>query len=284
MEDDMTHAGWDHGALSSYRSELTTRKALAPEVERQLVKAWRAGDQRAGTQIIEACLPFVLTIALEYRRWGLPLEDIVQEGNIGLLKAAERFDPERGCRLVTYAAYWIRAEIRDHVVRGYRIVRLGASKTERRVLRLYRKTRERDPQILANESGMSVAKVEALMPLLQARDVSLDERGAEGSAPVDRMASNAPTPEELFAQVEGEEDMVGVLRKAIEDLPPREREIMRARWLTDAPETLEAIGGRFGISKERVRQIEDRAKRRVRDRVEAHMASEGTRPSVPHAA
>ncbi len=284
----MSHAGWDHGALSTYRGELTTRKALAPEVERDLVLRWRAGDKRAGSRLIEACLPFVLTIALEYRRWGLPLEDIVQEGNIGLLKAADRFDPDRGCRLVTYAAYWIRAEIRDHVVRGYRIVRLGASKNERRALRYYRKTRERDPEVLAAESGMSVAKVEALLPLLSARDVSLDERGAEGSAPVDRLPSTAPSPEDILAEAEGQKDLTSVLEAAIEGLPPREREIMRARWLTEAPETLEQIGGRFGISKERVRQIEDRAKRRVRDRLESHVASEGAgapgRGAVPRAA
>lgn len=274
----MAHAGWDHGALSTYRGELTSRKALAPEVERELVTRWRAGDKRAGTKLIEACLPFVLTIALEYRRWGLPLEDIVQEGNIGLLKAADRFDPNRGCRLVTYAAYWIRAEIRDHVVRGYRIVRLGASKNERRALRLYRKTRERDPRVLAAESGMSVAKVEALLPLLQARDVSLDDRGSEGTAPVDRLPSTAPSPEEIFAEAEGQQDLMVVLGEAIEALPPREREIMHARWLTETPETLEEIGGRFGISKERVRQIEDRAKRRVRDRIESHAAAEGRGP------
>ena len=103
-----------------------------------------AGDQHAGTQIVEACLPFVVSIALEYRRWGVPLEDIIQQGNVGLLKAAAKFDPERECRLATYAAYWIRAEIREYVVRAFRVVRLGTTKGERRALRAYR-TREEPP-------------------------------------------------------------------------------------------------------------------------------------------
>ncbi len=116
----------EQGSLSVYRTQLASRTTLTPEVERELANRYRAGERDCGRRLIEACLPFVMTIALEYRRWGLPMEDIVQEGNIGLLKAAERFDPDRGCRLATYAAYWIRAEIREYVARGYRIVRLGS--------------------------------------------------------------------------------------------------------------------------------------------------------------
>jgi RNA polymerase sigma-32 factor len=270
------NAFWEHGALSAYRAELASRKALPAAVERELVHRWRAGDQDAGRRLIEACLPFVMTIALEYRRWGIPLEDIVQEGNIGLLKAADRFDPERGTRLVTYAAYWVRAEIRDHVVRGYRIVRLGASKTERRALRVYRKTRERDPAALAAASGLTVERAEALMPLLQARDVSLDERSADGVAPLDRMPGHAPSPEETVAASEEKSLVEAALGRAVDELPPREREIMRVRWLTETPETLEQVGHRFGISKERVRQIEERAKRRVRERLEVLVAERST--------
>src|SRR5262245_14961304 len=121
----------ERGSLSVYRTELATRTTLTPEMEHDLADRFRRGDREAGRRLIEACLPFVMTIALEYRRWGLPMEDIVQEGNIGLLKAAERFDPDRGCRLATYAAYWIRAEIREYVARGYRIVRPGSSTSER---------------------------------------------------------------------------------------------------------------------------------------------------------
>lgn len=264
----MTRA-MEHGALAIYRGELTTKKALSPEVEKALIYKWRAGDKAAGTKLVEACLPFVMTIALEYRRWGIPLEDIIQEGNIGLLKAADRFDPTRECRLVTYAAYWIRAEIRDHVVRVYRIVRLGASKGERRALRYYRKTRERDPKVLAEASGLSVERIEALMPLLQARDVALDQQDADGAGPMDKLATQMMTPEDQVSSSE-EKSLVGqALEQAVSELPAREREIMQVRWLTETPETLDQIGHRFGISKERVRQIEERAKKRVRERIES---------------
>ncbi len=265
----------EHGALAKYRAELGSRKTLPAEVERELVAAWRRGERSAGERLIEACLPFVMTIALEYRRWGLPLEDIIQEGNIGLLKAAERFDPARGCRLVTYAAYWVRAEIRDHVVRGYRIVRLGASKPERRALRIYRRTREKDPALLAAASGITVERATSLLPLLSSRDVSLDEPRAEGGTAIDRFTSTSPTPEDEVVRAEESHRVRDALALVVGELPPREREIIAVRWLTETPETLEEIGARFGISKERVRQLEERAKRRLRERLEAVVGGRG---------
>src|SRR6516162_8885697 len=109
-------------AMRAYRGSLAEIEPLDREAERALARRWRAGDKRAGDRLVTACLPFVISIALEYRRWGVPLEDIVQQGNIGLLRAASKFDLDRECRLATYAAYWIRAEIRDYVVRAYRVV------------------------------------------------------------------------------------------------------------------------------------------------------------------
>lgn len=259
---------WDRAALSAYRADIADREVLGAEVERQLAERWRAGDRAAGKRLVEACLPFVMTIAFEYRRWGIPLEDIVQEGNIGLLKAAERFDPERGCRLVTYAAYWIRAEIREYVVRGYRIVRLGSSKSERRALRAYRKTRERDPEALAQQSGLSTERATALLPLLMARDVSIDRAPTDGVAPADRLAADAPTPEEQAAADEEKKRLHRHLRVVVGELDAREQRIMRVRWLTETPRTLEELGTELGISKERVRQIEERAKKRMRARLE----------------
>lgn len=261
----------DRTALSSYRAELATLKSLSAEVERSLAERWRAGDQQAGRALVEACLSFVVTIAFEYRRWGIPAEDIIQEGNIGLLKAAKRFDPDRGCRLVTYAAFWIRAEIRDFVVRGYRIVRIGSSKAERRALRIYRKTRERDPKVLAELSGLREARVLELLPLLQARDVSLDAPNDTSTSPSDRLEGAGPSPEESTSDAEERGRMMGALHAAVRELPAREREILESRWLTEEPLTLEALGRRFGISKERVRQIEERAKQRMRASIESKL-------------
>jgi RNA polymerase sigma-32 factor len=260
---------WDRAALTAYRADIADREILTAEVERDLAQRWRDGDRGAGNRLIEACLPFVITIAFEYRRWGIPLEDIVQEGNIGLLKAAERFDPARGCRLVTYAAYWIRAEIREYVVRGYRIVRLGSSKSERRALRTYRKTRERDPEVLAAQSGLSPARVTALLPLLMARDVSIDRAPmADGVAPSERLAADVPTPEDQAGAAEERKQLADHLEVVVSELSAREQRIVKVRWLTESPRTLEQLGAEFGISKERVRQIEERAKKRMRARLE----------------
>jgi RNA polymerase sigma-32 factor len=210
-----------------------------------------------------------VTIALEYRRWGIPLEDLVQEGNMGLLKAAERFDPERGCRLATYAAYWIRAEIREYVARGYRIVRLGSSKSERRALRVYRKTHERDPEALAAASGLTAERATELLPLLMARDVSLERSPTDdGRAPADRLAAEVASPEEAAVANDERTQLTAALRKAVDELSPRERRIVNQRWLTEDPKTLEQLGADFGVSKERVRQLEERAKKRMRARVE----------------
>ncbi|NUP06401.1 MAG: sigma-70 family RNA polymerase sigma factor [Polyangiaceae bacterium] len=267
----------DRTALTSYRADIASKKPLSPRQEQDLVVRWREGDSRAGALLIEACLPFVMTIALEYRRWGIPTEDIVQEGNIGLLKAAVRFDPGRGCRLVTYAAYWIRAEIRDFVVRSYRVVRLGASKAERRALRHYRKTRERDPEALAAASGLSVEKAERLLPLLMVRDVSLDDRDPEGNSPSDRIASSISSPEEDVAGRQHHQRMREALQAALSSLTPRERTIVEQRYLVERPLTLEQVGVQFGISKERVRQLEERAKQRMRASIDALTAD----PSSP---
>jgi RNA polymerase sigma-32 factor len=259
----------DRAAFSVYRTQLANRTTLTPEAEHDLAIRWRAGDQAAGRQLIEACLPFVMTVALEYRRWGLPLEDIIQEGNIGLLKAADRFDPERGCRLATYAAYWIRAEIREHVARGYRIVRLGSSKSERRALRIYRKTHEKDPEALAALSGLTAERATELLPLLMARDVSLERSPTDdGRAPVDKLADEGRSPEEEACLADERQQLSAALQKVVAELSPRERRIVRQRWLTDEPQTLEQLGVAFGVSKERVRQLEERAKKRMRARLE----------------
>lgn len=260
---------WERAAFSAYRTKLSNRATLTSEVERELAIRWKAGDRAAGHRLIEACLPFVMTIALEYRRWGLPLEDVVQEGNIGLLKAAERFDPDRGCRLATYAAYWIRAEIREFVARGYRIVRLGSSKSERRALRIYRKTQERDPNALAEMSGLTAERATELLPLLMARDVSLERSPSDDTrSPAERLADGGKSPEEEACLADERAQLQEALEQVVAELSPRERSIVKLRWLTDEPQTLEELGASFGVSKERVRQLEERAKKRMRERLQ----------------
>jgi len=254
-------------SLTAYRQAIGRYPQISAEEERQLARRYRAGDRRAGDRLMQACLPFVLLIAREYRCWGVPMEDVVQQGNLGLLKAAARFDPERECRLVTYAAYWVRAEIREHVVRSYRMVRLGTTKGERRALRAYRRTREVDPQLLAEMSGLSVEAVDRLLPLLVARDTSVDQKNLSGVAPLDRIASSDPTPEDRAMADETRERMRSALEAFLLELSVRDRNILRSRLLCDEPVTLERLGKRFGISKERVRQLEERILAKLRDRL-----------------
>ncbi len=252
-------------ALEAYRVSLSGITPLSAADERALAKRWREGDQTAGSRLVEASLPFVITIATEYRRWGVPLEDLIQQGNLGLLKGAMRFEPERECRLITYAVYWIRAEIRDYVVRGYRTVRIGGSKGERRALRAYRKTREDDPVKLAAVAGMDPKKVEQLLPMFKQRDVSLDAAEPGESPGVDRLRSNAPSPEETVLEKLEHEIAHERILDALGRLTERERWVVERRVLADDGVTLEALGQKLGISKERVRQIEARALEKLRD-------------------
>ncbi len=250
--------------LDRYRHDLRDVAPLEPELERDLARRWAAGDQSAGHRLVRASLPFVIRIAKEYRRWGIPLDDLIQQGNLGLLRAAAKYDPDKDCRLVTYAAYWIRAEIRDYVIRGYRIVRLGSTRTERRALRGYRRVGVDSPEELARRSGMPLARTRLLWPLLVAGDVSLDASVDDGSAPIERVVSGGASPEDHVAQ---QREVTGV-RAALEDamvsLSERERRIVEARMLAEEPTTLEELGREMGVSKERVRQLESRARTRLR--------------------
>lgn len=252
------------GSLQAYRRSLGTVETLDRESERALARRWLAGDQRAGAKLVEACLPFVVSIALEYRRWGVPLEDIVQQGNLGLLKAASKFDPDRECRLATYAAYWIRAEIREYVVRAFRVVRLGTTKGERRALRAYRKTKNSDPAELAAESGLSEERVRALLPLLAAREMSLDASTSDAGPAAERIPGSSPNPEEEAYRHEVSAQAGEAISRAVAHLDARERMIVRERMMREEPPTLQELGTRLGVSKERVRQLEERARHKLR--------------------
>jgi RNA polymerase sigma-32 factor len=255
----------ERDSFDRYRASLTGTEPLAPDVERALARRWADGEQAAGERLIRASLPFVISIALEYRRWGAPLEDLVQQGNLGLLKAARKFDPSRDCRLITYAVYWIRAEIRDYVVRAYRLVRIGTTKGERRAMRAYRKTREDDPVALAQASGLPLEQVERLLPVLRGRDVSLDATWDDEAPALDRLADGRVLPDEEIRRAHDRARARTRVAEALDRLPAREAMIVRARLLVDEPITLEALGVKLGISKERVRQLEERARRRLRE-------------------
>lgn len=254
--------------LDRYRASLRRVAVLDADTERELARRWADGDESAGARLVESSLPFVIAIAREYRRWGVPLEDLVQQGNLGLLKAASKFDPDKNCRLITYAAYWIRAEIRDFVVRSYRIVRLGTTRTERRAMRAFRRKAVDSPEALAEESGMPLSRARQLWPLLTRGDLSLDASVSDSPAAIERMSYKQPTPEESVVRTQTVHHVRDALESAMQTLTAREQRIVEARILADEPKTLESLGQEMGVSKERVRQLEVRARQKLRDQLE----------------
>jgi len=265
---------FDAPSLQAYRSHLTHVVTLDRAQERELAIRFKQGDKQAGEKIVEACLPFVVAVALQYRRWGVPIEDIIQQGNVGLLRAAAKFDTDKDCRLATYAVYWIRAEIREYVVRGYRVVRLGTTKAERRALRAYRTTKESDPVALAKVSGMTPERAAMLLPLLASRETSLDASRDDQPTALERIAHAGPSPEEEASDNEQRARSRRDVRAALVGLDDREKLIVRERLMAEEPRTLQELGAILGVSKERVRQIEERTRSKLRAKLEAIEAAE----------
>jgi RNA polymerase sigma-32 factor len=241
-------------------------EAEAHDAELALIRAYQRGDVRAGDQLVRAHLSLIRSIAHGYRLWGIGVDDLVQQGCLGLLKAVQRFDSDRAPSLQAYATYWIRAEIRDYVVRGYRIVRLGTTRTERKALRMYRVREINDANELAEQSGMPLARCEQLWPLLTQRDSHIDDT-RKHPAPLDRMVHETQTPESLALLRESADSVRARVGAALSVLSARERRIVEARMMTDEPSTLEALGVELGLSRERVRQLEAAAKAKVKDRL-----------------
>jgi RNA polymerase sigma-32 factor len=240
--------------------------------ELALIRAYQRGDLRAGDRLMREHLRLVRSIAHGYRLWGVPLEDLVQQGSLGLLKAMERFDASRTQSLQAYAGYWIRAEIRDYVVRSYRIVRLGTTRTERKALRTFRVSSVEDPAQLAQQSGMPLARCEQLWPLLARGDTRIDDTRL-CSAPLDRLTHDARDPELLALQAEYISRLRQRVEAALSALTSRERRIVEARMMTDEPSTLEALASEFGLSRERIRQLEAAAKVKIKGSLEVEAAA-----------
>lgn len=250
--------------VGRYVQSLGARPPLDPETERRLAEQWAEGDEDAGRRLVEASLPFVIRVAKGYRRWGIPLEDLIQQGNLGLLKAAKKFDPTKECRLITYANYWIRAEIRDYVVRSYRIVRLGTTATERRAIRKFRRMGVDDAEQLAELSGMPVARARRLWPLLNVGEVSLDQAPPGGTPAVERLPHELEDPEEQLDRRHRLQRVRDLLPSILASLSLRERRIVEARMLAEEPSTLRELGDELGVCRERVRQLEVQASQKLR--------------------
>jgi len=265
-------------ALQFYSAAVKANPVLSAEEENVLSRRWLDEQDRAAADRLVLCnMRAVIKIAGEFSSQHAPLSDLIQEGTLGLMRAVERYDPERGVRFLSYAAWWIRAYIRDHMLRTRSLVRLGTTQRQRTVYsRLGKARTAADREGLEGEVrmeriveliGVDRKTVESMMGRLAGYDMSLDAPmgTAEDAAPRGNfIPSNDPTPEEWVGA-----DLEVTLRKselqaALAALPERERYIIERRHLNLAPETLQDVGLTLGISRERVRQLEVRAMGRMR--------------------
>ncbi|MDB5177608.1 MAG: rpoD [Candidatus Saccharibacteria bacterium] len=254
---------------------------LEREEERGLAVKWRSlNDVRALHQLAHAHMRLVIALATRFRHYGLPVADLIQEGHVGLLEAAARFEPEREVRFSTYATWWIRASMQDYILRNWSIVRGGTSSAQKALFfnlrRLRAKlAREGTPEdgsafaVIAEAIGVSRADVELMDTRLSGPDVSLNAPLAMGdmSAPAERvdfLVDDKPLPDELVRDNIDSHRRLDWLRDALTVLTERELRILRERRLADDAATLESLGTTLGISKERVRQIENRALEKLR--------------------
>lgn len=270
--------GTDAGAsLGVYMDSLGRTPLLTREEEFALAYALRRdGDLDAGRRLVASNLRFVVKLAMEYRRYGVPLQDLVQEGNLGLMHAVERFEPERGTRLLSYAVWWIRAYMQNCVLRTWSLVRLGTTHAQRRLFyKLPAATAslaargaggEPSSETVARHLDVEVSEIRWMRQRLAGRDVSLDGAADEDRrSPLDRLATEAPDPEEEAAEADDLRERRRLLERALGALTPREREIVEHRHLRDQPRTLQEIGRSMGLSRERVRQIENVALARLKE-------------------
>lgn len=249
---------------------------LSREQETELATRWRVKDDSdARDDIAMAHLRLVVSMAGKFRGFGLPKADLVQEGYVGLLEAAARFDHQRGVRFSTYASWWVRASMQDYVLRNWSIVRGGTSSAQKalffKLRRLRAKIASRDRNMssqaiyeeIAASLGVSVSDVQVMDARLSGNDASLQapvsNEGEDGAERIDLLVCDAPLPEEQVSGIIDGERLHLRLKRALAKLTARENRVIRARKLADDSATLAELGAELGISKERVRQIETRA-------------------------
>ncbi|GJE01472.1 MULTISPECIES: RNA polymerase sigma factor RpoH [Methylobacterium] len=286
----------NEGGLSRYLDEIRRFPMLEPTEEYMLAKSWREhGDRDAAHKLVTSHLRLVAKIAMGYRGYGLPIGEVVSEGNVGLMQAVKRFDPDKGFRLATYAMWWIKAAIQEYILRSWSLVKMGTTANQKKLFFNLRKAKGRISAL--DEGDLKPEQVKQIATRLGVpeQDVIDMNRRLSGDASLnaplreegegewqDWLVDDSPTQETVLAREEEGQNRLAALRDALDVLNPRERRIFEARRLAEDPITLEDLSSEFGVSRERVRQIEVRAFEKVQDAVKRNLATRETaRPGVP---
>lgn len=269
-------------ALSRYMTTVQQYPKLDRTQEAGLCSRWRtAGDEKAKEELVRAHLRYAVAIALKYRRYGLPLAELIAEGNFGIVHALTKFDPDRGNRFVTYAAYWIRAYILNYVIRSWSLVGVGSGALRSKMFFKLRRERvritnlvgegEQADELLAERFNMPREQIQAMVRRLEARDLSLDAKVFDDAVTTVVETLAAPNDDQELTISSGQSSLNAreVVQAAIKTLDQRERYIVEHRLMADSEDelSLAEIGRRLGVSRERARQLESRARRKLKQRI-----------------
>jgi RNA polymerase sigma-32 factor len=265
------------GSLEAYIERVSSVPMLSREEELELARRFHEHqDLDAARQLVLSHLRFVVHIARGYMGYGLPVADLVQEGNIGLMKAVKRFDPGMGVRLVSFAVHWIRAEIHEYVIRNWRLVRVATTKAQRKLFFNLRRMKknlawlsDEETKAVAGELGVEPRVVREMEQRLSARDLSFDpapdsDDEAGPVSPSLYLPSPESDPAAIIEQDQWDGAVAESLAVALEDLDERSRRVIEARWLAEDKRTLQELADEYGVSAERIRQIESAAIRKLR--------------------
>lgn len=275
--------------IQQYFKEISKFPILSRDEEQQLARRFRDHqDREAAQQLVLSNLRFVVKIANEYRNYGFKLADLIQEGNMGLLTAVKKFDPDKNYRLISYAVWWIRAFIQNYVIRSWSLVRIGTTTAQRKLFYKLKETKQKligdgtsesydidltdeKSHEIAERLALKEEDVIAMNQRMTVRDLSLNATIGDNdkTTHLDLLASPA-NQEETVADNEEAAQLSVEVEGALAQLKPREEYIVRHRLMADEPMTLQAIGDHYGISRERARQLEARAKKKLRERLASH--------------
>ena len=262
--------------LDSYLQTISGFPILEAEEEKALAERFfYGGDLEAARSLVVAHLRFVVHLARSYRGYGMNESDLIQEGNVGLMKAVKRFDPNVGVRLISFAVHWIKAEIHEYILKNFRIVKVATTKAQRKLFFNLRSAKKNlnwltndETQAIAKDLGVSVAEVTRMESRLTASDAAYDGYESDDDysviSPSQYLSSDTEDPADFVQRIDEETDNKYKLAEALTRLDDRSREILRKRWLSDDKVTLHELASFYGVSAERVRQIEKNAMAKIR--------------------